>query len=130
MTMTHDNDDEEKILLDQLLTARHNLELHNREAAIHRAKKSELEHNLEVIEQAFADYLIGNGIKQTTINNYTVDLGYSESIDAPDIAAVPEEYIRIKEVREINKALVRAKKPEGCNWYIIKQSPKLTVRSK
>lgn len=128
MTMIHDND-EEQILLDQLLTARHNLELHNREAAIHRAKKSELEHSLEVIEQAFADYLIGNGIKQTTINNHTVDLGYSESTDAPDIDAVPLDYIRIKEVREINKALIRAAKPTG-NWFVIKQSPKLTVRSK
>lgn len=126
--MTHDND-EEQFLLDQLLSARHKLELHKTETSERRFKQNQLEAELEIIEQAFADYLIGNGIKQTSINNHTVDLGYSESIDAPDIGAVPADYIRIKEVREINKALIRAAKPSG-NWYTIKQSPKLTVRSK
>lgn len=116
-------DDEEGFLLDQLRSARMQVKIAERAATEARFKKAEADAYLANVEQAVVDYMTAHGLVK--FSNCT--LGKSESVDCPDINAVPEEYIRVKEVREVNKALIRAARPAG-NWYTIKETPKLTIK--
>lgn len=121
--MTITEHDEEGILIDQLKSARWKLEQIKRQQTKLALDKDLAEHELEVIKQAIIDYMEGNGLVQFA--NCT--LGYSESIDCPDLEAIPDDYIRVKTVKEPNKALIKAAKPQG-NWYVVKSTPKLTLR--
>lgn len=120
------NDEEEQFILNEYLTARQAFETHKREMNLMQVKKNQLETRLEETKQAFVDYMVGNGLKETVVNNHVVRLGESYSVDAPDVDAIPEEFVRIKTIREPNKILIREKRPAG-NWYAIKESYKLTV---
>lgn len=128
MIMT--NDDEEQFLIDNLCAARREAMLHKEQMSMMRLKANQLDAVIEEYEQALVDYMKGNGIKQTTRDNLVVTLGTSESVDCPDISAVPTKYIRTKETHEINKALIRAERPANANWYSIKESDKITITSK
>lgn len=127
MTMT--NYEEEQLLLDKLLDARHKVQLAKDAVSLARMRQSEAEHALSVIEQAVYDYCDGNGLMKFESMNHTVSYGLSASVDVADPSAVPDEFMRVKTVREPNKQLIAASRPQG-NWYVIKQSPKITVRSK
>jgi hypothetical protein len=61
--------------------------------------------------------------------NVSVELGKSYSVDVETIGAVPESYIRTKVFKEIDKQKIRDERPQG-NWYTMKESNKITVRSK
>lgn len=124
MTMT--NDDEEKFLLDEYLTARHMLELCENEIRTLRTKKNGLEKRLEDTKQAMIDYMVGNGVEKTTINHLSVSISKSYAVDVPDVEAVPEEFLRVKVVKEPNKLLIKEARPDA-NWWSIKESYKLTV---
>lgn len=124
--MTNDND-EEKMLLDKLLSARHAIELNKQAKRELTMKGNRLEKELEDIEQAWIDYMRGNGLKETEIGHLKLSIGESYSVDVDDVDAVPDEFVREKIVREPNKILIRELKPQG-NWYVIKQSYKLTVK--
>ena len=131
MTNTHaiqTTEDEEKFLLEQLLGARHGLELHKKETSARRFQQNILEKELEVIEQAVADYMTGNGVKQFEAGHCTITISETESVDAPDVDAIPEQFVRTKITKEPNKILIKELRPEGANWYSLKQGFKLTVK--
>ena len=128
MTMTNDN--EESLLLDQLQGARHAVELAKKAVAAARIKQNEAEAALEVMNQAVADYFIGNGLLQFEANGLVVELGKSYSVDIADPAAVPAEYMRTKTVSEPDKVKIRNEAPRDANWYVMKESNKITVRGK
>lgn len=116
-------DNEEAFLLDRLRSDRHAVEVAGRAITDARLKKAEAEARLEQTEQAVVDYMTANGL----IKFANCTLGKSESVDCPDIDAVPEEFIRTKVTKEVNKALIRAARPAG-NWYTIAEKPKLTIK--
>lgn len=123
MTIQMTLDEEEKFLIDKLLSARHALKLHKEESSYRRFKQNELEKNLETTEQAVIDYMVGNGLKETS----GLSISETYSVDAPDVETLPDEFVRVKTVREPNKILIRELKPQG-NWYTIKQGYKLTYK--
>lgn len=123
MTMTMTLEEEEKFLIDKLLSARHAIELNKKAKRELVAKGSQLEKELADIEQAAIDYMLGNGIKETS----GLSISETYSVDVPDVDAMPEEFVRVKTVREPNKNLIRELKPQG-NWYSIKQGYKLTYK--
>ena len=116
-------DDEEKFIRQKVLDARFALEQHKKGMSSLRFEQNRLEKELETIEQAAVDYMTGNGL----LDCDSFRLGVTHSIDCPDIAAVPEEFVREKITREPNKILIREMKPVG-NWYTVKDSYKLTVK--
>lgn len=116
-------DEEELFLKDKLNSARHAVELKKQEIRELTLQKNQLEKTLEDTEQAIIDYMQGNGLLAT--DNFI--LGRSYSVDIADAEAVPDEYCRIKTVREPNKILIKEVKPQG-NWYSITE--KFNIRSK
>jgi len=128
--MTNDND-EEKLLLDKLLSARHAIELNKNAKRELAMNGNRLEKDLAEIEQAWVDYMLSNGLRETEVGHLKLTIGESFSVDVDDINAVPDEFVREKIVREPNKILIRelhkSGKLEGANWYSIKESHKLTV---
>lgn len=125
MTNIMTEQDEEKILIDQLQSKRAKVEKIKAARAALMFDQNEAEHELEQVEQAIIDYMTGNGLLQFA----NLELGKSYSVDVENIEAVPEKYIRVKTTREVNKALIRAERPEGVNWYTMKESYKLTVKT-
>lgn len=116
-------DEEELFLKDKLNSARHAVELKKQEIRELTLQKNQLEKTLEDTEQAVIDYMQGNGLLAT--DNFI--LGRSYSVDIADAESVPDEYCRIKTVREPNKILIKEVKPQG-NWYNITE--KFNIRSK
>lgn len=132
MTTTMTTNEEEKLILNSLLSARHATELAKQAKRELDFKIKEHERYEQSCEQAFIDYMKANGVKSTQVSAYhMVTLGTSTAIDVPDVDAVPADYIREKITREPNKALIcelhKAGKLEGANWYSVKVSDKLTV---
>lgn len=123
MTNTMTIEDEEKFIIEQLLSARH-------AAKLAKQKLIEAENFEEATEQALLDYMLANGLKKTEAGDFTVTLGESESVDVSDIDSVPEKYIRTKVVKEVNKALIRAEKLPPSNWLSYTTKPKLTIKHK
>jgi hypothetical protein len=122
MTMTIE--EEEDFIIDKLQSARHALELHKQESSARRFTQNQLEKNVQEAEQALIDYLLSNGLLKTE----RVTLGESEAVDAPDVEAIPEEFVRVKTTREPNKVLIKELRPHG-NWYAITKNYKITIRS-
>ena len=121
MTMT--NDDEEKFLLDKLLSQRERVEIVRK-----RKVEAEMEYRrecklLDDIGEAVRDYMLGNGILET--DNFQVFT--STSVDVESIDAVPETFIRTKISKEVDKAKIRSMKPEG-NWYVMKETKHVKLR--
>lgn len=124
MTNEPNAEEEENFIIDRLQSARHALELHKQETTARRFKQNQLEKELADAEQALIDYMLGNGLLKTE----RVTLGETESVDAPDVDAIPEEFVRVKTVREPNKVLIKELRPNG-NWYAITKNYKVTVRA-
>lgn len=122
MTMTPEQ--EEDFIIDNLQSARRRLEIHKAETSARRFHQNQLEKELEEAERALIDYMLGNGLLKTE----RVTLGETESVDAPDVEAIPDEYVRVKTVREPNKVLIKEVRPDG-NWYCITKNYKITIRS-
>lgn len=122
MTMTIT--EEENFIIDNLQSARHALELHKAETSARRFKQNQLEKQLEDAERALIDFMLGNGLIKTD----RVTLGETESVDAPDVDAIPDAYVRVKTVREPNKILIKEVRPDG-NWYGVTKNYKVTIRS-
>lgn len=124
MTMT--NQEEEAFILNEYLSARHELELVETQIRNLRTRKNHLEALKEETKQAMIDYMVGNGVEQTTINHLKVSVSKTYSVDVPDVEAVPEEFLRIKVMKEPNKLLIKEARPDA-NWWSMKESYKLTV---
>lgn len=122
MTMT--TTEEELFLTQQLLDARRRLDEHKLENSRRKFQQNQLEFELDAIKQAMVDYCTGNGLKQFNTEHYTITLSTSESVDAPDVIAIPNDYLRVR--MEPNKEKIRAERPEG-NWYTIKETPSVRI---
>jgi hypothetical protein len=60
-----------------------------------------------------------NGVVAETLEDFKISIKRgAESVDCPDINAVPSEYIRI--IHEIDKVKIKAVRPSG-NFYVIKR---------
>lgn len=125
---------EEGLLFSELMLARQKLREHKEQDNIRKLEKGQLERRVETMEQAVVDYMTGNGLTQFESGNNRITLGYSTSVDIKDDEAVPDEYCRIKTIKEPNKALLGELFKNGTlpetNWMSIKTSPKLTVTLK
>lgn len=121
--MTLTLEEEEKLLTEKLQSARHALKIHKEETSSRKFEQNKLEKELETIEQACVDYMLGNGLLDTE----NLLLGKSYSVDVPDVDVVPEEFVRVKITKEPNKILIKELKPQG-NWYTIKENYKLTTK--
>jgi hypothetical protein len=123
------NENEEQLLTEELLFARKDLELAKQTVAMARIEQNKAEAYLAGVEQAVADYFTGSGLLKFEAGNVTVELGKSYSVDVETIDAVPEAYIRTKVVKEVDKQRIRDERPAG-NFYVMKESNKITVRSR
>lgn len=128
--MTMIDDKEERMIFDDILSLRNNvciLESRKQEADANLKKAKE---RLNQSEQALIDYYKSAGVHQSQIGDYSITLGSSTSVDVTDIDSVPEKYIRIKEVKEVNKALIRAERLPESNWLRYNVSDKITIKHK
>lgn len=128
-------DDEERIMLDAILSARFTVELAKKRKRELDMEIKQAERNKSEAEQAFIDYMKAHGLKSTEVAyKWNVTLGQSSAVEVPDIDSVPDEYVREKITREPNKALIselhKAGKLNGANWYSICTSDKITITSK
>lgn len=116
-------EDEELLLKDKLNSARHAVKLKSDEIRNLTTQKKQLESELAEIEQDCVDYMQGNGLLAT--ENFTLVKTYSVNI--ADENAVPDEFCRIKTIREPNKILIKELQPDA-NWYSIDEN--ISIRSK
>jgi hypothetical protein len=140
MTMTMINnepmtiEDEERLLIDKLLSASHAVELHKAAMRDLRVEQIRLEKHEAECKQAVEDYCRENGVTQFETNTHTCSISTTLSVDVPDVEAVPVDYQRVKTVIEPNKILIgeayKAGKLPAANWFHMAQSTKITVRSK
>lgn len=119
--------DEEAFLLQQLMSARYAVEEHRRETSMRTLIKNKLNKELETIEAAVTDFMINNGVKRFHVGDMSVTISETESVDAPDIGAIPPEFIRLNTTVEPNKILIKELRPVG-NWYSIQKSYKIIVK--
>lgn len=122
--------EEEVFIVSQVMAARHKVELLKKEAANLRFRISEADRIKEEMEQAMIDYMVANGIAKTETDDFNISLGKSMSVDVTDIESVPERYIRVKEVKEVNKALIKAENLPASNWLVYSEKPTLNIKSK
>jgi hypothetical protein len=120
--------EEEHLLIDMLIGTRNSLERAKSNVKAAQDVQQSFEKQLADVEQALVDYCTANGVIQFSCGNHRIFLGKSESVDIPNVEAVPEEYTRIK--REPDKMKIKNTRPEGANWYTIKESNHITLRSK
>ncbi len=130
--MTMNLHDEEKFILDQVLSARHDTEFLKTQARELRLKINQAEQREAACEQAFADFMLGNGLTQTQVDEFSITLGKSTSVDVTDIDSVPEKYIRTKITKEVNKALIKAEglSADGNNWLKYSEKNTITIKHK
>lgn len=104
--MTHD--DEERMIHDQVLSAREQVEILRKQAVELQLKRNRAEKILADAEQAALDYMTGNGIVES--ENFRI-----KKTEVIDVAGeFPDEFARIK--REPDKRKIAAVRPEA-NWY-------------
>lgn len=113
MTITHDNEDEEKMIHDQIISARMEVEKLRKESVELQMKRSRADKFLADAEQAALDYMTGNGI----IESENFRIKKTQVVDV--LGDYPDEYARIK--REPDKRKILANKPEA-NWYTMKEN--------
>lgn len=119
--MTHD--DEEKFLTQQLFSARERL-MELKAAAIELKTRTALEEKrLSDIENAIIVSMQASGVVET--EQFKLTPSYSVIVN--DIDAIPDEYIRTKTTKEVNKAAIKALRPRG-NWWHLHETIGLTVK--
>ncbi len=119
-----DAKDEEKFLLEQYESARFDLEQKTKEAQWATTQKRGAEQRLDDVKQALIDYAEGNGIVET--DNFSIS--ETRAVDITDLDSVPEEYIRTKITKEVNKAAIQALKLPESNWLKYKVSKKINFK--
>jgi len=118
------NDEEEKFIHDQLITARQRVEELKAVERQAGAKRRGAEHELAKIEQAAIDYMTGNGIVESELFR----VRKTEVVDVESVDAVPEEFVRTKITREPDKRRIADERPTG-NWYTMKENTHIMLRS-
>lgn len=116
------NDDEEKMIHNQILSARMEVERLRKEAQELQLKRNRADKYLADAEQAAIDYMIGSGI----IESDCFFLKKTEVVDIAPNALIPEEFTRSK--IEPDKRKIANLRPIG-NWYTIKQNVHIQLRS-
>lgn len=109
--MTHN--DEEKMIHDQILSARMEAEVLRKESVALQMKRNRADKFLADAEQAALDYMTGNGI----VESECFRIKKTQVVDV--LGDYPDEYARIK--REPDKRKILANKPEA-NWYTMKEN--------
>jgi len=122
---SQDQQDEEKFLIEQYESARFNLEQKTKAAQWAATEKRGAEQTLEDCKQALLDYCEGNGIIET--ENYSISETRAVEITC-GIEDIPEEFIRTKVTKEINKAAIQALKLPESNWLKYKVSKKINFK--
>lgn len=120
---------EEKLIMEQIWKARADvLELNGKfldaKTALNIAIK-----RCDDAEQAMIDFMEGNGIVKTE----EASLSYTKSCNVIDVDAVPEQFIRVRTVKEPNKILINEyykELTELPNWLAYETKPKLTIKRK
>lgn len=112
--------DEERMIHDQLVSARAEVERLKKEAQDLQLKRNRAEKFLADVEQAAIDYMTGNGVVES--ENFCIKK--TQVIDV--LGDYPDEYARIK--REPDKRKIAADKPQA-NWYTIKENLHIQLRS-
>lgn len=123
MTMTMTVEQEEKFIADQIATARHELEIAEKQSRAAKFEVDKRKDALATLTQAALDYMTGNGLLECD----SFRLRKSYRVDVESIDAVPAEYIRTKISQEINKEKIRSQKPAG-NWYIFSEHLNIEVK--
>jgi len=114
------NDDEERFIYEQVISAREQVEILRKQAMELQLKRNRAEKILSDAEQAALDYMTGNGIIES--ENFRI-----KKTEVIDVAGeFPDEFARIK--REPDKRKIAAVKPEA-NWYTIKENVHIQLRS-
>lgn len=121
MTMTIE--DEEKMIADQIQSARADLEIYEKAARAARFEVDQQRAALQTLTQAALDYMTGNGL--TECESFRVKKSYR--VDVEDISSVPTEYLRVKTITEINKDKIRAERPDA-NWYTMAEHLNVEVK--
>lgn len=114
--MTNDNiekTDEEKFLVDKVLSARENFRDLKTQMMVLQMKLNVAKSYMESCEQAAIDYMIGNGCIET--ENFRIKK--TQVVDVQ--GEFPDEYARIK--REPDKRKIAIEKPQA-NWYTMKEN--------
>ena len=119
-------DNEEELILGIYRSARNAAEEYRKETSARRFTQNGLDTREEEAKQAYVDYLQSAGLLETEY----VTLGTSQSIDCPDIGAVPAEFIRTKETKEPNKIAIKAAIKDGlqANWFSVVEKPFITLK--
>ena len=112
------NDQEEKMIHDQILGARAECERLRKEAMQIQLKRNAADKYLANVEQAALDYMTGNGI----VESECFRIKKTQVIDV--LGEFPDEYARIK--REPDKRKIATNKPEA-NWYVVKENVHLQL---
>jgi hypothetical protein len=94
-----------------------------------RAKQTALTKQANELRAQVIAEMKNNGVVAETLEDFKISIKRgAESVDCPDINAVPSEYIRI--IHEIDKAKIKAVKPEG-NWWVMRRGDDtLTIKGK
>jgi hypothetical protein len=123
---------EEDFLIDKLFSDRQRLLEHEtKSTAIQfelKKEKLKLEKEIKTTEEAFIDFMKGSGIEQTRSAHLKFTLGKSYRVEVESIEAVPEEFIRTKVTKEVDKLKIKNLRPQG-NFYTIFEHDKLTITS-
>lgn len=117
------NNDEENLIYVLLQIAARKLEEAKKAKRTASWKVEEAQANFDEMHQAALDYMQGNGLLETDFFKITT----SYRVDVESIDAVPDDYLRVKTITEIDKAKICTNKPAG-NWYVL--TPNLTVKAK
>ena len=117
-------EEDEKFLFDKLVSAKESCLRHRKIEVECDLEKRRLNKIFEDVKTAYKDYMEGNGLLETDL----CVLFSTESIDCSEIAAVPERYIRVKETKEVNKALLKKERPQG-NYYTIVKNQHIKLKS-
>lgn len=107
------NDEEERMIHDQILSARMEVERLKKEAQELQLRRNRADKFLADAEQAALDYMSGNGI----IESENFKIKKTQVVDV--LGNYPDEYARIK--REPDKRKILANKPDA-NWYVMKEN--------
>lgn len=124
MTNEQTTFDEEGFIYDQLSSAKEALA-----HAKHKKNLAEMDYKAaekiyEETKQAAIDWMTGNGVVE---GEYFV-LRQTKRCVVPDANAVPDEWCRIKTVREPDKNRIKDELPEA-NWYTIETSYHAAIKA-
>lgn len=130
ITMTMTYEDEEQLILNHVISAR--AQVAHVKGEIEKKKRvlAELEQFQKNQEQALIDFYKSTGVTESDHGDYKISYRKSKSVDAPDIDAVPEKYIRTKVTKSVDKQAIRRDKLEPNNWFQYKETDTLVIKHK